>query len=453
MIRRLAILGAAGDLSARYLLPAVARLQAQGQLPAGFAILGIARQPGSDEAFRRQMAERLARHAADLDPAARAAVIGMLRYRQADVSDAEQMAAALQPLDDEALLAYLALPPSVYAPAMRSLSAAGLPAGSRLVIEKPFGQDLASAQALNRLIAEQFGEAAVFRIDHFLGMQTVQNLLGLRFANRVFETLWRAAHVARIEITWEETLALEGRAGYYDASGALLDMIQNHLLQLMCLVAMEAPLSLSARDLRDRKLDVLRAVRRFTPEEVDRYTLRARYGAGRIGARAVPAYAQEPGVDPRRNTETFAQVTCFIDNWRWTGVPFILRTGKALARDRQEIAIHFRPVPHLAFEENEATPNVLRLLLAQERVTLNLNVLGAGDRFYLQEAVLDSPLAESPLPAYSRLLLDALRGDCTLAIRCDEAEEAWRIIEPITRAWQAGRAPLREYPAGSAGPA
>ena len=218
----------------------------------------------------------------------------------------------------------------MFLPTLEALARASLPQG-RVVIEKPFGEDLASAQALNRLLHQSFPENAVFRIDHFLHLQTVQNVLGLRFANRIVEQLWNRDHVERVEIVWDESLTLEGRASYYDRAGALKDMIQNHLLQLLCLVGMEAPLTLDERTLRDRKIDVLRAVRRLSPEEVEQYTVRARYTAGRIGERQVPSYADEEGIDPARGTETFAQVTLWVDNWRWAGVPFVLRSGKAWA--------------------------------------------------------------------------------------------------------------------------
>jgi glucose-6-phosphate 1-dehydrogenase len=451
MIQRMVVLGATGDLTGRYLLPALARLHELGELPDGFGLRGVSREPLDDAAFRNQMAEWLARQASDVAPAAREALLGALSYAAADVGDSTQIADAVRH-DGEPVLVYLALPPAVYEAAIRSLAEASLPQGSRLVIEKPFGTDLASAEALNRLLATHFPEEAVFRIDHFLGMQTVQNLLGLRFANRIFESLWNADHVARVEIVWDETLTLEGRAGYYDATGALVDMLQNHLLQLLCLIAMEAPHSLGERDLRDRKFDVLRAVRRLSPDDVEHHSVRARYAAGRINRREVPAYQEESGVDPQRATETFAQLTLFVDNWRWAGVPFTLRSGKALAHDRREIAVHFRPVPHLAFEENRAAPNVLRIELEPERVALAINLTAPGERLRVRESVLDSPLCEPALPAYARLLLDALRGDTALAIRADEAEEAWRIVEPVMRTWAAGRVPLRDYPAGSAGP-
>jgi glucose-6-phosphate 1-dehydrogenase len=231
-------------------------------------------------------------------------------------------------------------------------------------------------------------------------------------------------------------------------------MIQNHLLQLLCLIGMEAPISLSERDLRDRKVDVLRAVRRLAPDEVERRTVRARYDAGRIGDRPVPAYVGEDGVDPNRKTETFAQVRFSIDNWRWAGVPFLLRTGKALARNRQEIAIHFQPVPHLVFgHEADPRPNILRLQLDPDRMSLGVNINGAGDRFELESVELDRDLAAQGLSAYARLILDVLEGDPTLSIRGDEAEESWRIVEPILDAWAAERVPLGTYPAGAAHPA
>jgi glucose-6-phosphate 1-dehydrogenase len=351
-------------------------------------------------------------------------------------------------------VAYLALPPAVFAPTIEALAASGLPDGSRLVVEKPFGEDLTSAQALNHLLHRTVPESAVFRVDHFLGMQTVQNILGLRFANRVFEPLWNGQHIASVEIIWDETLTLEGRASYYDAAGALRDMLQNHLLQLLCLVAMEPPPTLDARDLRDHKVGVLRAVRRLTPAAVAAQTVRGRYSAGRIGARVVPAYVEEPGVDPRRGTETFAQVTLAIDNWRWAGVPFTLRSGKALHRERREVAIYFKPVPHLAFgQRTQPQGNVLRLTFDPDRVALGLNINGSGDPFALAPVELDLTLAPQELPAYARLLLDVVRGDPTLSIRDDEAEESWRIVEPILDAWAAGSVPLGEYPAGSTGPA
>jgi glucose-6-phosphate 1-dehydrogenase len=321
------------------------------------------------------------------------------------------------------------------------------------VVEKPFGTDSGSARDLNRRIAAVFPEEAVFRIDHFLGQQTVQNLLGLRFANRLFEPVWNHAHLSRVEIVWDETLGLEGRAGYYDHTGALRDMLQNHLLQMLALVAMEPPAGLTERDLRDRKLDVLRATRAMTAAEAGRSSVRARYTAGTVEGRRLPDYAAEEGVDPDRQTETYAEVSLAVDNWRWAGVPFVLRSGKALAADRTEITLHFRPVPHSAFGGRDpARPNRLRLAVDPDRIGVDINLNGAGDPFDLEPAELALDLAPQELPAYARLLVDILDGDPTLSIRGDEAEEAWRIVEPVLASWQAGEVPLRTYPAGSSGP-
>jgi glucose-6-phosphate 1-dehydrogenase len=308
MSHRLVIFGASGDLMARKLMPALAHLQEAGRLPPALAVLGVARRDWDTAAFRRQLRTELERHAGEVGAPARDALLTSTEYLQANPTDSRQVAAALG-RGREPVVAYLALPPQIFAPVIEALARVGLPDGSRVVVEKPFGEDLASAQALNRLLHRSFPEHAIFRTDHFLHKQTVLNVLGLRFANRAFEYLWDRGHVERVEITWDETLTLEGRASYYDRTGALKDMIQNHLLQLLCLVGMEAPLAVNEHDLRDRKVDVLRAVRRLSPEEVERHTVRGRYTAGRIEGRQVPAYADEEGIDPDRGTETFAQVT------------------------------------------------------------------------------------------------------------------------------------------------
>jgi len=311
---------------------------------------------------------------------------------------------------------------------------------------------LDSAVKLNRLLAGLVPEQAVFRVDHFLAMTTVQNMLGTRLANRVLEPIWNAAHIAEVDIVWDETLALEGRAGYYDGVGALKDMVQNHLLQLLCLVAMEPPVSLGERDLRDRKMDVLRSVRPLTEADVMQRTSRARYLAGRIGDRSVPAYADEAGVDPARRTETFAEVELELDNWRWPGTIFRLRTGKGLRRDRKEVAVRFRPVPHLPFSHTgDELPNVLRFGLDPETLTLDLTGIGAHAHTLVPMA-LTARLDPPGLPAYGRLLLDVLDGNAALSIRGDEAEEAWRVLTPVLSAWSADLLPLHEYPAGSDGP-
>ena len=451
MCHRLVIFGASGDLTERKLMPALAYLQEAGRLPSGLAILGVARRDWDTAAFRRHLRTELERHAGEVSTAARDALLAATEYRHADPAEAGQVAAALGG-DRGPVVAYLALPPHIFAPAVKALGGVGLPDGSRVVVEKPFGENLAGAQELNRLLHRTFPEHAVFRTDHFLHKQTVLNVLGLRFANRAFEYLWNREHVERVEIVWDETLTLEGRASYYDRAGALKDMIQNHLLQLLCLVGMEAPLRLHERDLRDRKVDVLRAIRWLSPEEAERHTVRARYTGGRIDGRRVPAYVEEKGIDPNRGTETFAQVTLWIDNWRWAGVPFVLRSGKALARARQEIAVRFRPVPHLAFEPCCPPANVLRLRLDPDQLTFGVNLNGPGKPFDLEHVELAAGFPPQELPAYARLLLDVLEGDYTLSIRADEAEESWRIVEPILEAWKTGRVPLQEYPAGSDGP-
>ncbi len=452
MIRHMLVLGALGDLAARYLLPALARLREAGELPEGFRVSALARDDQDTPGYREFAGENLAEHAPDTPEAARSGLVEALEYYQADVTDPERIKAALGD-SGEPVIVYLALPPAVFAPTIEALGEAGLPEGSRIVVEKPFGEDLESAQKLNRLLHDTFPEEAVFRVDHFLGLQTVQNVLGLRFANRVFEPLWNHDHVERVEIVWDETLALEGRAGYYDSAGALKDMIQNHLLQLLCLVGMEPPLTLHERDLRDRKVDLLRAVRRLSPEEIEELTVRARYTAGRIADREIPAYADEEDVDPERETETFAEVTLFVDNWRWSGVPFTLRSGKALGQDRSEVSIHFKPVPHSTFApEAKPEPNVLTLGLDPDRISLDIEINGPGESLDLEHLELGSELSPQKIPAYGRLLLGILEGDPTLSIRGDEAEESWRIVEPILEAWNADKVPLREYPAGSGGP-
>jgi len=453
MLKRLVILGASGDLTSRLLIPALAELHGAGDLPEGFEIIGVDLKELSTESFRDHIRGWLEKRAGGVREASREDLLGCLSYHQADVTDADALRNIIQP-ERGPVVAYLALPPVVFAPTVAALVASGVRGDSRLVVEKPHGEDLASTKALNRLLHETFPEGSVFRMDHFLGKQTVQNLLGLRFANRIFEPLWNAHHIERVEIRWDETLTLEGRASYYDRAGALKDMLQNHLLQLLCLVAMEPPLSLSERDLRDRKVELLRAVRSLSEEEVARYTVRARYGAGRVtgeeGTREVPAYVNEAGVRPERETETFAQATLFVDGWRWAGVPFVLRSGKALARDRHEVLIRFRQVPFLAFGQgSHPQPNALRLLFNPDRMSLDFNLNGHGDPFDLEPASLSLELAPQELPAYARLLLDLLRGDPVLSIRADEAEEAWRIVTPILEAWREGRVPMREYAAGS----
>lgn len=451
MIERLVVFGATGDLNARYLLPGLAALRAAGHLGDGFQLVCADRKEWTDEGFRDWASEQLDRHAGGSPADARRWVAGATRFRRADATDPADLASLIAGGGPVAL--YFALPPAVFPGAVTALRGMALPPGSRIVLEKPFGENLTEAQELNRLLSEVVPEQAVFRVDHFLAMTTVQNLLGSRLANRMLEPLWNSAHISAIEIVWDESLTLEGRAGYYDGVGALKDMVQNHLLQVLCLVAMEPPLSLGERDLRDRKIDVLRSVRPLTDEDVLRRTRRARYLAGSIGDRQVPAYVDEEGVDPRGRTETFAEVELRLESWRWSGTTFRLRSGKALENDRKEVSVHFRPVPHLPFgHSGEAVPNVLRFGLDPESMTVTLTGIGSGSQT-LTPVTMTAQMEPADLPAYGRLLLDVLRGDAALSIRGDEAEAAWRVLTPVMSAWSQGLVPLEEYPAGSRGPA
>ena len=449
MLDRLVLLGAGGDLAARLLLPSLALLQAEGALPSDFRLLGVDRHDLDVHAYRRQLTETLARFAPEVEEGQRAALVERTDHIRADVTSAADLAPVLEWAGGPAVV-YLALPPALFAPVLSALGGASLPPGSVVAIEKPFGQDLESARALNALLHDRLPGVTVFRNDHFLHAQTVQNVLGLRLGNQLFEPLWSARHVERVQIVWDESLTLEGRAGYYDRSGALRDMLQNHLLQVLCLVAMEPPATLGAADLRDARLAVLRAIRRPDPSA----SRRARYTQGRIGDRPVPDYVAEPGVDPDRGTETFAEVTLQVANWRWAGVPFELRSGKALRRDVAEIRVVFRAVPHVAFPAAVApAANVLRIELEPGGLHLGLNLNAEGELVGLAPVDLHAHLPAPVRPPYAGLLLDILRADPTLAVRGDEAEQAWRIMEPVLEAWSRDEVPMEGYKAGSDGPA
>jgi glucose-6-phosphate 1-dehydrogenase len=451
MIERLVLFGATGDLTARYLLPGLAALRSGGHIGGGFRLVAVGRQDWSDDDFHGWANTQLDQHAPQLPVAARHAVVSSSEYHRVDVTDPATLTTAVSAARPVA--AYLALPPSVFAVTVSALRSAGLAEGSSIVLEKPFGQDLAEAKSLNTLLAEVIPEEAVFRVDHFLAMTTVQNVLGTRLANRVLEPIWNSAHIAEIDIVWDETLALEGRGGYYDGVGALKDMLQNHLLQLLCLVAMEPPASLAARDLRDAKVDVLRAIRPLSENDVPRHTRRARYTSGLVDGVPVPAYVDEKGVDPAHRTETFAEIELQLDNWRWHGTMFRLRTGKALGRNRKEVAVRFRPVPRPPpGMRGEPQPNVLRFGLEPESVVFELSGVGGRART-LVPLTLTAELEPAELPAYGRLLLDVFNRDPALSIRGDEAEECWRVVTPVLAAWEKDLVPLQEYAAGSDGPA
>jgi glucose-6-phosphate 1-dehydrogenase len=449
VIERLVIFGGTGDLAGRFLLPGLAALQAAGELPEAFRLLAAGRADWGEERYRRWAADWLGREAPDVGEEAIRDVLGSTGYRRLDLGDPDDVAACLE--GEGPVVVYLALPPGIFPDAVRALGEAGLPPESQVVLEKPFGEDLETARELNRLLAAVVDERHVFRVDHFLAMTTVQNVLGTRLANRVLEPIWNSAHVEEVAVVWEESLALEGRAGYYDRTGALKDMIQNHLLQLLCLVAMEPPIGLGEEDLRNRKVDVLRSVRPFEEGDVEELTRRARYRAGKTGDAEVPDYVDEEGVEAERGTETFAEVELRLDGWRWSGTPFRLRTGKAMGADRKEVIVRFRPTPSMPFADPGASgPNRLRFGLEPEGVTLELTGTGPGGGSNLVPLTLSADMDPPDLPAYGRILRDVLRGDATLSIRADEAEEAWRILTPVLEAWADDRVPLEEYVAGSA---
>ncbi|MBA2691930.1 MAG: glucose-6-phosphate dehydrogenase [Rubrobacter sp.] len=439
------LFGASGDLATRYVLPALAKLHEANLLPENFEATGFARRDWDDDAFREFAGEHLDEYAEDVDGDARRGLLESLRFSGADITDKAAMDDALGG-SEEPVLAYLSLPPGIFPSVVEALS--GMPKGSRIVVEKPFGENLSSARELNELLHKHFDEERVFRADHFLGMKTLRDVLALRFANRVFEAAWSRDHIERVEIIWDETLALEGRASYYDGAGAMKDVIQNHLLQTMCMISMEEPSSVE--DVREEKMNLLRAIRKPSPEEAGENTVRARYSSREIGGREIPAYSEEEGVDASQNTETFAEITLHIDNERWAGVPFLLRAGKAMAEDRQEIRIHFKASRSPLFEGGE--PNTLTLPFDGGEAGLSMNAAADGDIGGLAEARLAAEFETQKLPAYSMLLLRALRGETTFFVRGDEAEESWRVVEPIMDAWKENLPPLREYPAGSEGP-
>ena len=443
------MLGGSGDLTGRLLLPSLAQLTATGGLGADAVVLAVSQQDWDDDDYRDWARSRLGAHAPDVDERVRAGLVARLHHVRADVTSPEQLRTALGRVPGIPVV-YLALPNTVFLPTLEALAGIGLPDGAQVVVEKPFGRDRADARALNEVLHRLVPERAVFRIDHFLAMQTALNVLGLRFANRMVEPVWHAGHVERVEIVFDESLGLEGRAAYYDAAGALRDMLQNHLLQLLALVAMEPPHTIDDTTLPARKADVLRAVR--LPGDMARDTVHGRYTAGTVHGRRLPSYVDEEGVDPGRGTETYAEFTVTVDNWRWAGVPFRLRTGKALGTDRREIAVHFKPVPRLPFCDRQPPPDVLRMRFDPDGIALELNLNGAGDPFDLERHVLDVPLPPRQLSAYGILLRELLGGDTTLSISDTEAEESWRIVEPVLAAWAADEVPLRDYPAGSTGP-
>ena len=450
MIERIVLFGASGDLTARLLMPAIAQLAEAELLPRGLEIVGSSNVEWSTDDFRRHIAGALDEHAPDVAPIARDAAIAMLSYRTADVTEPKDVRGVIG--DDRGpTLVYLALPTGLLDAVLPALTACGLGDSDAVAIEKPFGTDLASARYLNEILHGQMPQPTVFRVDHFLSSELVRRVIAVRFLNRVFEPTWNAVHVERVDICWLEALTLEGRASYYDKAGALKDMIQNHLMEAMALVLMEPPARLDADSFRGARVEALRAVSTPSADRVRDQTVRARYEAGTIGSRQVPSYVDEPGVDPSRGTETYAAVTLEIDSARWAGVPFTLRSGKAMAADSAEIAVHFRALPgYLRERWPGIEQNVLRLGLMQPDLGLRVT-LNAGDR-KVEGRDLELQSSEERRAPYANLLLEMLRCDPTLFIRGDEAEEAWRIIDPVVAGWSGGEVPLQGYPAGGPPP-
>lgn len=447
-IGTLIIFGASGDLTKRLMLPGLGQLIESGRAH-DVAVLGVGRDEMSTTSWRARMAKSFA--AGGADGAAVKAVVDRSDYRRADVTNSDDLTSIIESCEGTPAL-YFALPPHVTEEAVKALAKVSLPRGTVFGLEKPFGTDLTSAIALNRRLVKLIPEEHIHRVDHFLGKSTVLNLLGLRFANRIFEPVWNAQNIASVEVVFDEQLALEGRAGYYDGAGALVDMIQSHLLLVMALVAMEAPSSLNADDLRGAMAQVLRATRVFGGEATTS-SRRARYTAGVIGKRTIPSYVKEPGVDAKNNTETLAEVTLGIENWRWAGVPFTLRSGKAIADQRKEIVITFKDVPHLPHGlKGSLGPASLRISLSPDDINLDLNINGQGDPFTLDRVVLSAEFASGGLGPYGEVLSGLLSNDPTLSVRADVIEECWRIVEPVLGAWKKGDVPLDEYKAGTDGP-
>lgn len=448
-IGTLVIFGASGDLTKRLLLPGLGQLIDSGRA-ADLAVIGVGQESMSTASWRARV--RKSFEAGGADGRASRAVAERSEYRKADVTSVDDLTSILGMCTGTPAL-YFALPPRVTEAAVEALAKVTLPNGTVFGLEKPFGTDLRSAIALNRRLVKLIPERHIHRVDHFLGKSTVLNLLGLRFANRLFEPVWNAQNIASVEIVFDEQLALEGRAGYYDRAGALIDMIQSHLLLVMAIVAMEAPSSLDADDLRGAMAQVLRATH-LLGNDARKSSRRARYTAGSMGRRAIPAYVKEPGVDPKNKTETLTEITLSVDNWRWAGVPFILRSGKALSDNRKEIIVTFKDVPHVPKGlSGNPGPAALRVSLSPDDINLDLNINGQGDPFTLDRVVLTAEFAAGDLGPYGEVLAGLLSDDPTLSVRADVIEECWRIVEPVLTAWKKDAVKLDEYRAGSIGPA
>ncbi len=470
----LAIFGATGDLARRKLLPALYNLAHEGALPERFNLVGVSRREQPDDAFRDFAREAIGRFSRrEPDGTVLDGLLSRMRYVGFSFDDQDsygKLREAIEKLDEEGggklnRAYYLSTAPEYFPVITKALKGADLnfdrEVDVRAIIEKPFGSDLESAQELQEVVAHVFREHQVFRIDHYLGKETVQNVMAFRFANFMFEPVWNRNYIDHIQITAAEDIGIGTRAGYYDSAGALRDLVQNHMLQLLTLVCMEPPASFEADKVRDEKVKVLHAITPPTPEEVRDHTVRARYTAGIEGGDEVGGYLEEEGVPQDSNTETYAALHLDVHNWRWAGVPIFLRTGKRLARKVTEIAVQLKPVPHLAFQSHGSVgvqPNQLILTVQpNEGVSLSLGAKIPGSSMRIRPVNMEflygsAFMSESP-EAYERLILDAMRGDATLFTRNDEVLAQWAIIEPILQAWHGDDdVPLHEYASGSSGP-
>ena len=471
------LFGATGDLTHRKLAPALYRLAVEGNLPSQYAVVGVARRDWSDDAFRDELHKTLSREAGpDFSRAwpQFAAHVAFSGGTFDDPATYEGLKAKLAELDQTHgtrgnRLYYLAVAPEFFQTVVEQLGKAGLIANeldegpwTRVVIEKPFGRDLRSARALSNDLTRVLAESQTYRIDHYLGKETVQNILALRFGNAIFEPIWNRRHVESVQITVAEEVAVGSRGAFYEEAGAIRDIVQNHMMQLLCLVAMEAPVNLSADAVRTEKVKVLQALPRWSPEDVDRNVVRAQYAAGSIQGKEVPDYHREKGVKPDSKTETYVALRLTLDNWRWAGVPFYLRTGKCLPKRTTEIALQFRNPPTQLFEADaEGSDRINQLILLiqpKEGTSLAFQAKIPGSRRRLQQVRMDFRYGTAfaiPSPeAYERLLLDVILGDPTLFTRTDEVDSAWQFITPILDAWNRPDAPPpASYPAGTWGPA
>jgi len=466
------IFGATGDLTKRKLMPALYRLAYDRRLSAGFAVIGVSRRPLSDDDFRAQMEDAVKKFSedTDFDPSVWKAFAAGLFYVPGDIGDPgsyQRLAQKLAQVEAERhtggnALFYLAVQPSQYAPAALGIGAAGMAQGNgwrRLIVEKPFGHDLASSRELSDQLHKVFPESEVYRIDHYLGKETVQNILAFRFGNGIFEPLWNRRYVNHVQITAAESIGVEGRGGYYQEAGALADMIQNHLLQVLATIAMEPSASFAPTSVRDERSKLLRSIRPMKPDEIRCNAVPGQYGPARIGGVDVPGFRQEAGVDPNSQTDTYAAVTFHIENWRWAGVPFYVRTGKRLPKRVTEIAIEFNRAPLAIFgeQEGDGAPNLLIVRIQpEEGISLKFLSKRPGAGMNLRPVSMDfnygTSFGERSPSAYETLLLDAIIGDATLYTRQDMVEASWTVVEPIQNFWRENKFNFPNYPAGTWGP-